>query len=110
MAGSLVSFRGRTNGKDIHSPSQWEKHPLGRVQFRFKTEGQVVRVFMDIKTMYVFSDTAVRDLQHGRVSGLGLLTDATIERKDGKNELHITIKPLIIGIGALGQADEHGWW
>ena len=43
----------------------------------------------------IFSDTAVLNLRHGRVSGLGILTGALKTR----GEFHISVFPLLIGTG-----------
>ncbi len=109
-AGCLVSFRERAIGKDIAYPSQWKNTPLGRVQFRVQRKGRVYRAQMSIKTMYVFSDTAAENLRGTKVCGIGVLEDANQARVGTKTELHVSIKPLLIGIGGLGQSIDGGWW
>jgi hypothetical protein len=109
FAGSLVSFRERAIGKDIVVPASAGKTPLGRVQFRVQKSRHIYRAFLDIKNMYVFSDTASLNLMRSKVCGLGVLEDASTKRNGTNTELHIYLKPLIIGLGGLGQS-ERGFW
>lgn len=109
FAGSLVTFRERAIGKGIDGPRGAEKRPLGRVQFRVQKSGRVYRALMDIKNMYVFSDTGALNLERSKVCGLAVLEDASRKKAGGKFELHVSLKPLIIGIGGLGQSVD-GWW
>ncbi len=109
FSGSLVSFRETAIGKSVYTPKAADEHPLGRVQFRVQREGFVYRAIMGIKNMYVFSDTAAMNLERSKVCGVGILEDAQEVEEDGKREIHVGIKPLIIGIGGLGQS-EKGFW
>ena len=108
-SGSLVTFRELAIGKSISIPSFADKEPLGRVQFRVKRGSRVYRAILPIKNMYVFSDTASLNLQRSKVCGVALLEDAQEKNDNGKKELQIGLKPLIIGMGGLGQSD-NGWW
>ena len=108
-AGCLVSFRERAIGKGITVPSLWESHPLGRVQFRIQRGKHVYRAQMSIKTMYLFSDTASENLRDSKVCGIAILEDAEQKKFGSKTELILRLKPLIIGIGGLGQSED-GWW
>jgi hypothetical protein len=65
---------------------------------------------MVIKNMYVFSDTAADNLIRSKVCGIGILEGATGKQARGRQELRISLKPLIIGVGGLGQSIEDGWW
>ena len=109
-AGHLVMFRERAIGRGIYPPRAADDNPLGRIQFRVQRKGRVYRAMMAIKNMYVFSDTAALNLGQSKVCGLGILEDAERKKVKGKTELQISLKPLIIGIGGLGQSDEEGWW
>lgn len=109
FCGSLVSFRERAIGKSIFSPKLADQNPLGRVQFRVKRHEVVHRAILPIKNMYVFSDTAVDNLEHSKVCGVALLEDAQEVDNNGVKEIHVGLKPLIIGIGGLGQSED-GWW
>lgn len=109
FAGSLISFRETAIGKSVYTPKAAHEHPLGRVQFRVQREGFVYRAIMGIKNMYVFSDTAAMNLERSKVCGVGILEDAQEIQEGGKREIHIGIKPLIIGIGGVGQS-ENGFW
>lgn len=109
-AGCLVMFRERAIGRGIYSPRVADDKPLGRIQFRVQRKGRVYRAIMAIKNMYVFSDTAALNMGRSKVCGLGILEDAERKNVKGKTELHISLKPLIIGIGGLGQSTEGGWW
>jgi hypothetical protein len=109
FAGSLVSFRERSIGKDIDGLRGADKRPLGRVQFRVQRSGRIYRAFMDIKNMYVFSDTGALNLERSKVAGLAVLEDASRKKVGGKYELHVSLKPLIIGIGGLGQSVDGLW-
>lgn len=107
--GCLVSFRQQAIGKGIASPRSWAQSPLGRVQFRITKSQRTYRALMDIKTMYIFSDTASINLQRSRVSGLGILEDAIFETVGGKKEIHVRLKPLIVGIGGFDQPTDGCW-
>lgn len=109
FAGSLVSFRELSIGKSITSPRMAEENRLGRVQFRVQRQGRVYRAFMPIKNMYVFSDTAKLNLDRSKVCGVAMLEDAQEKKVKGKTEIHIGLKPLIIGMGGFGQS-QNGWW
>lgn len=108
--GRLVSFRERAIGKDIRSPLAADDVRIGRVQFRVQREGRVYRAFMPIKNMYVFSDTAALNLERSKVCGIGIVEDSELVSEAGKDELHIHIKPLLIGIGGYGQSAPGGFW
>lgn len=109
FAGCLVSFRETAIGKGIKVPRSAGIQSLGRVQFRVQREKRIFRAIMPIKNMYVFSDTSALNLQRSRVCGVGILEDAQeIESKNGV-ELHIGLKPLLIGMGGLGQST-NGFW
>jgi hypothetical protein len=110
FAGSLISFRELAIGKGIVTPRIADEHPLGSVQFRVQRSGRVYRALMMIKNMYVFSDTAVENLKRSKVTGLGVLEGASIRKTRSKRELHVSLKPLIIGIGGFGQSLEGGLW
>jgi hypothetical protein len=109
FSGSLVTFRELAIGKSISIPSFADETPLGRVQFRVCRGDRVYRAILPIKNMYVFSDTSALNLQRSKVCGVALLEDAQDKLEKGKKELHIGLKPLIIGMGGLGQSDD-GWW
>lgn len=108
-AGALVSFRESSIGKSVVSPRAADEIPLGRIQFRVSRGSRVYRALMDIKNMYVFSDTAALNLMRSRVCGLAVLEGASSKIVTGKAELHVALKPLLIGIGGLGQSHE-GFW
>ncbi|MGD9979713.1 MAG: hypothetical protein AB7H66_11385 [Hyphomonadaceae bacterium] len=95
VAGRLVTFRLSVHGKDIHLPREWNEHPTGSLQARTKKDGRVYRVRMQLRTIYIFSDTAVMNLSRGRVSGLGIFQGAVINDE----ETEITVVPLLIGTG-----------
>lgn len=95
LAGRLTTFQLSIVGKGIHYPREWQEHPTGSLQARKKIDGKIYRVRMNLRTMYVFSDTAVLLLSRGRVSGLGIFQGAVV---DG-SETEITIAPLLIGAG-----------
>ncbi|MEQ8314750.1 MAG: HNH endonuclease signature motif containing protein [Gammaproteobacteria bacterium] len=109
FSGSLVSFRETAIGKSVLPPSCWKEAPLGRVQFRVQRSGFVYRALMPIKNMYVFSDTASINLERSKVCGVAILEDAQLVQQNGKEELQLGLKPLIIGIGGLGQSEEGLW-
>ena len=109
FSGSLVTFRELAIGKSISVPSASDNASLGRVQFRVKRNDRVYRAVLPIKNMYVFSDTASLNLQRSKVCGVALLEDAQEKFDKGNRELHIGLKPLIIGMGGFGQSDD-GWW
>lgn len=109
FAGSLITFREHAIGKSIVSPRSSQNKPLGRVQFRFQKSGKVFKALMVIKNMYVFSDTAAENLRNSKVCGIAILEDAKKVKVKNKLELHIGLKPLLIGMGGLGQSED-GWW
>ena len=69
---------------------------MGTLTARMKFHGRKVSVKMQVRTMYLFSDTAVINLENGRISGLGLFNGAVI---DENGDLEITVVPLMIGAG-----------
>lgn len=105
----LVSFRELAIGRNVTTPRAAVEVPLGRAQFRVQRSHRVYRALMDIKNMYVFSDTAAENLKRSRVCGIAVLEGADNVKVQGKSELHLSLKPLIIGIGGFGQSD-YGWW
>lgn len=109
FSGNLVSFRETAIGKSVYTPKVADEHPLGRVQFRVQRDGFVYRAFLAIKNMYVFSDTAALNLERSKVCGVGIMEDAQEVDNNGKSEIQIGIKPLIIGIGGLGQSEQGLW-
>jgi hypothetical protein len=96
FAGGLITFRLSIYGKGIHIPGMWKDYPTGTIQARIKHENKIIRVRMQLRTMYLFSDTAAINLSRGRVSGLGVLNGAVIN-EDG--EMEFIVVPLIIGTG-----------
>jgi hypothetical protein len=109
-AGYLISFRERAIGRGIFLERTPKDKPLGNLQFRVQRSGRLYRANMAIKNMYVFSDTAGLSMRHSKVCGVAILEDAERKKVKGKSELLITLKPLIIGIGGLGQSTEGGWY
>lgn len=109
-AGYLVSFRERAIGRGIWVSKLPTDRPLGNLQFRIQQSGRLYRASMPIKNMYVFSDTAGISMRRSKVCGLAILEDAERKNVKGKAELHISLKPLIIGIGGLGQSTAGGWY
>lgn len=104
FSGRLVIFRDRSCGKDIQSPRSKGK-AIGRVQFIHKKAQ--CRTEMQIRNMYVFSDTAAENLKNCRVCGVGMLGGVTFD--EDKQESKITLIPLLIGMGGLGRSDSQGW-
>jgi hypothetical protein len=97
LAGRLVNFKLTIYGKGIHLPGYWKKFPVGSLQSRQKIQKRLYRVRMQIRTMYLFSDTAAISLARGRVSGIGILNGVIVE--EDPNEFEIAIVPLLIGSG-----------
>lgn len=106
FAGALVNFRERSYGKGIRTPKAWKEIPTGSIQFRKKIKGTLFRTKMELRTMYVFSDTSAINLQSSRICGIGLFGGASLE---AKNEIWLTVVPLLIGLGGFGQSDPSGW-
>lgn len=109
FAGSLVTFRELAIGKNLSFPAGTGSGDLGRVQFRVQRKGVVYRAIMPIKNMYIFSSTSALDLERSRVCGVAMLTDAQTRNEGGRDELQISLKPLLIGTGGFGQS-VNGFW
>jgi hypothetical protein len=106
FAGALVNFRERSYGKGIQIPGAWQQNPTGSIQFRKKIKGILFRTKMELRTMYVFSDTSAMNLQSSRICGIGLFGGASLETK---SEIWLRVVPLLIGLGGFGQSDASGW-
>jgi hypothetical protein len=78
FVGSLVNFQLSIRGKGIEIPSRWKECPVGSVEARLKGENRIYRVRMQLRTMYLFSDTAAINLRRGRISGIGIFNGAFI--------------------------------
>ena len=107
MSGSLVSFRERAIGKGIKVPSADDGRPTASLQFRHRQGKKLLRTRMELRTMYVFSDTAAMNLKSSRVCGIGVFSGADVDRADA--DITLSIVPLLIGMGGLGQSDASGW-
>jgi len=103
-AGQLFTFHLSVRGKGVHIPSQWEKYPVGTIYSKTNLKGRKIKVRMQLRTMYLFSDTAALNLSQGRVSGLGIFNGATLSDSD---EAELTVIPLIIGTGGWNLYPEH---
>lgn len=94
--GSLVTFALSVHGKGLRPPGMWEEHPVASLQARTKIGKQIFRVKMQLRTMYLFSDTASVNLRQARASGLGIFLGAT---KNDAGEIEVALVPLLIGTG-----------
>ncbi len=108
--GTLISFREKSESPGIPNHSQWKESPTCQVVFRREVADRRYKVTLNLKTMYIFSDTASMELADSKLCGIGVLSGASVEEVDGRKEVRIQIKPLLIGTGGLGQSDEHGLW
>jgi hypothetical protein len=104
FTGRLVTFRLTVRGKGVRIPKLWEQYATGSLQAKAKVGKHRFRIRMQLRTMYLFSDTAAINLSNGRVSGLGFLNGAVSTEK---NEVEITIIPLLIGAGGWNLHPEH---
>jgi hypothetical protein len=109
FSGALVSFREAIRGKGVQSPRSSKENPTGSLQIIKRKKGLVHRANMHIRNMYVFSDTSAENLRNCRVCGIGILAGAEKVGKSGKSEIHMTILPLLVGMGGFGQSDRTGW-
>jgi len=100
----LVNFRLSVIGKGIHIPKMWREHPVGSIQARKTIKKRLYRIQMQLRTMYLFSDTAAVNLRRGRVSGLGIFSGAMV---GGGGVVEFTVVPLIIGTGGWNIYPEH---
>lgn len=96
FAGGLVTFRLGIYGKGLVPPTMWEKQPLASLQAREKNRRQLFRIQMQLRNMYLFSNTASVNLKRAKVSGLGVFGGAV---KNDAREIVLTIIPLLIGMG-----------
>ncbi|WP_294121799.1 HNH endonuclease signature motif containing protein [Sphingomonas sp.] len=95
FAGQLVTFRLSIRGKNIALPRQWEEVPVGTLTATAKVSGRRVKVKMQIRTMYMFSDTSAINLARGRISGLGIFQGGVVEG----DTVELIVVPLLIGAG-----------
>ncbi len=103
-SGRLVTFRLAIQGKGVRIPRMWEDFPTASIQSRATVGRQRYRVRMQLRTMYLFSDTAAINLERGRASGLGLISGAI---RNQRGEVEITIVPLLIGTGGWNLYPEY---
>ena len=96
FSGSLVTFRLSIRGKNVRIPRLWNETPVGTISGKATYAGKTIRIRMQIRTMYVFSDTAAINLSNGRISGLGVFGGAA---RNDFNEMEFTIVPMILGTG-----------
>ncbi|WP_375310954.1 HNH endonuclease signature motif containing protein [Bradyrhizobium sp. A5] len=106
-AGSLVSFRERAIGKGVTVPSLDHSRPTASLQFRHRQGKKLLRTRMELRTMYVFSDTAAMNLRSSRTCGIGVFGGADVGSADA--DITLSIVPLLIGMGGFGQSDASGW-
>lgn len=99
--GDLVSFRQRITGKNVVSPRLSEETPLGRLQLKLTRGKFLYRATMQIKNMYVFSDTSAENMRNCKACGIGIFGGAT-KSDTNQKEIEITIIPLLIGFGGKG--------
>lgn len=100
FSGSLVIFHEHVRGKGVKAPRYWKTNPLGELKFQRTQNGVKFRCIMAIRTMYVFSDTAQIELSRGHVCGIGILQGCEKQKdKNGKEEIHIRLIPLLLGLG-----------
>jgi hypothetical protein len=95
FSGSLVTFRLSARGS-IRIPRYWNESPVGTITARATYSGKPIKIRMQIRTMYVFSDTAALNLSNGRISGLGVFGGATT---NDHGEMEFTVVPMILGTG-----------
>lgn len=107
FVGNLVHFRDRIYGKGVKSPRESNNHPTSSIQIRSRRGKILYRATMQLKNMYVFSDTSAENLKNIRACGVGILASA--DRVEGSQEIKLVIIPLLIGIGGLGQSAPGGF-
>jgi len=99
LAARLVSFDLPFYGKQLLPPRAWKRQPVGSLQAPIKVGQRVFRVKMQVRNMYLFSDTASVNLrQRSRAAGLGILVGAN---KHKTSEIELMVVPLLIGSGGL---------
>lgn len=101
--GTLIHFEGIVKSEKVSAPRSWKTHPTSKLTLDIGQPECVIK--LTLRTMYVFSDTSADNLEHCRVRGVGILGSAF--ESDGKTQIQII--PLIMGMGAAGQADESGF-
>ncbi len=99
FAGSLISFRGRSYGKDIHLPSLYENYPTGKVRIIKKRNKIKYFAVMMIRTMYIFSTTSALNLMNSQICGIAMLGGASEAKTEKGKEVTINMIPLLIGMG-----------
>lgn len=102
-AGSLISFKLTIRGKGVKIPREWKEFPTSSISGTLKNAERVLQARMNLRTMYLFSDTAAINLSNGRVSGLGILQGAVMEDK----KTAVTLVPLVIGAGGWSLHPEY---
>lgn len=101
LDGSLVSFKGTLKGI-VYPPDHWQQHPIGRATLKVSNDDSAWKCVLNLKTHYVYSDTAAMSLSAGDENGILLLR--SISRVDHHRDTHAVqfqATPLIIGSGSL---------
>ncbi len=102
LAGKLIAFEGSLNGK-VAYPAEWQENPVSTTRLTVSDEHGEISVTLNLKTHYIYSETATHSLSDGRGCGLLLLRSIDSVQKQNKRSIIVaSATPLIIGSGGGG--------
>jgi len=100
LAGRLVAISGNVKGK-FFDIDEYEKRPVVQTAFVASSDIAVWRSELNLKTHYIYSDTAAQALRSGRMHGLVVLRDIVAVKKRGERVIvDFSCTPLILGGGS----------
>jgi hypothetical protein len=101
ISGSLVTFYGKFKG-NAYEPAEYIKRPSSQTLMTYVGKKSTWESLINIKTHYVYSDTAAYSLSHNHLSGVLLFRSIEeIKKLKSKKKISFSCSPLIIGVGNL---------
>ncbi len=101
LAGRLISITGRVKG-DARPPDQYKEHPTCSTDFSFEQDNLVLVSRLNLKTHYIYSDTAAMCLSGGPESGIALFRGIDDIIENGRERrIRFACTPLLLGARAL---------
>jgi len=102
LAGSLVAFEANLHGS-VAPPGKHQEIPVSKTTLTLSNESATISTELQLKTHYVYSETAASSLEGGRSSGLLFLRSInSFKDVEGKKIISFSSTPLIIGCGGGG--------
>lgn len=103
IMGRLITLSGRVKGKCIH-PDRFGTEPTSATHFSQKIGTTVLRSIFNLKTHYIYSDTAAQSLSSGRTQGVAVLRGIkSVKQQKTQRVIEFECSPLILGGGGGGE-------